>query len=399
MTQANIDVDQVRADTPGVDRVAHFNNAGASLPTSMVLDTVMDYLRSEAMVGGYETAEYRADALNACYPAAAQLLGTTEDNLAVVESSTRAWNGAFSAIPFTAGDRVLTTRAEYVSNMGGLLYARDRYGVEIDLVPNDEHGQVDVDALTELLGERTRVVSLCHIPTGGGLINPAAEIGARIRAHNDAGGNALFLLDACQSVGQLPVNVDAIGCDILSFTSRKFVRGPRGIGMVWANNSTLAQMTAPAGMDGGGGTWSEPFVFHPHATAKRFEMFELSMASKAGFGVALNYLLDVGVENVAARNAMLAERLRSGLSAIPGVIVRDQGQNQCAICTFTVRDLECLDVKLALRAKDINVSVTQVTSARLDFPTRDLEELNRASLHYYNTEAEIDRLLNAVAEL
>jgi len=224
----------VRAETPGVERVTHFNHAGASLPPRAVIDAVADYLEAESTLGGYEVAADRAADLDHVYAAACRFLGGEPKNWAFVESATRGWNAAFSALRFEPGDRVITTRAEYPSNMGGLLRAKEIQGIEIVIAPNDEHGQLDVGALENLLDDRTRLVSVTQIPTQGGLINPVDEVGAVLRDTS-----ILYQVDACQAVGQIPVNVDAIGCDILSFTGRKFMRGPRATGMVGASDAAL----------------------------------------------------------------------------------------------------------------------------------------------------------------
>jgi len=389
-----IDVDVVRADTPGCEVVAHFNSAGSSLPPVCVVDSVVEYLRREALIGGYEIADERHDDLSAVYTAACSLFGGRPDNWAFVESATRAWNAAFSALRFEVGDRVLTTRAEYPSNMGGLLRAGELQGVEIVVVPDDEHGQVDVSALESLLDERTRLVSLMHVPTQGGLVNPVIEVGRLLRDTP-----ILYQVDACQSVGQLPVDVDTIGCDILSFTGRKFLRGPRGTGMVWAGDAALERMANPAGVDGWGSSWDEPMTITPAATARRFEPYEVFFAGKVGLATAMRYASDIGVAEIAARNELLAGRLREALTAIDAVTVRDQGTERCAIVTFTVAGHPPRDIQMLLRGQRINVSIASQMSARLDFPDRGLDEVVRASVHYFNTIDEVDALVAAIERL
>ena len=322
------------------------------------------------------------------------MVGGEPRNWAFVESATRAWNAAFSALRFEPGDRVITTRAEYPSNMAGLLRAREIQGVEIAIAPDDEHGQVDVAALESMLDDRTRLVSMTHIPTQGGLINPAIEVGAILRETP-----ILYQVDACQSVGQLPVNVDQIGCDILSFTGRKFVRGPRGTGMVWANDTALSQMGNPAGVDMAGSSWVEPMLITPFADATRFEPYEVFFAGKVGLAAALRYAADVGIEDIAARNTELASELRAKLGSMPGVTVHDKGLNRSAIVTFAVAGQEPEIIARSLRAENINVSVATQSSARLDFPERGLDSLVRASVHYYNTSDEIDRLVTVLESL
>ena len=278
--------------------------------------------------------------------------------------------------------------------MAGLLRAREIQGVEIKVAPNDEHGQLDVPALAAMLDDRTRLVSVTHVPTQGGLVNPVAEVGKLLR-----GTSVLYQVDACQSVGQLDVNVEAIGCDVLSFTGRKFVRGPRGTGMVWASDKALSQMGNPAGVDMSGSEWQSPLEIIPHAKASRFEPFETFFAGKVGLEVALRYASDIGMSRIEARNSMLAERLRSSLASVQGVTVHDLGQVKSAIVTFDVEGCCAGQIKTVLGTKGINVSKSTLNSARLDFPGRGLTELVRASVHYYNTEDEIDRLVDVVSKL
>jgi len=386
-----LDIDAVRADTPGCDSVIHLNNAGSSLPPAQVLDCVVSYLRSEAMIGGYEIAEDRADDLAAVYRSASTLFGGAQENWAFVESATRAWNAAFSSLRFRPGDRILTTKAEYPSNMAGLLRAREIQGVEVEVVPDDAYGQVDVAALESMLDERTRLVSLTHIPTQGGLVNPAKQVGDILRD-----SPVLYQLDACQSVGQMPVNVADIGCDILSFTGRKFLRGPRGTGMVWASDAALDQMTTPSGVDTEGSTWDAPMTITALPAAARFEPYEVFYAGKVGLAKAMDYAAEIGIDEIATRIAELSNRLRSGLAGLPGVTVRDKGLHKSAIVTFTVDGRDPSDLRCQLREMSINVSTSTQNSARLDFPERHLDEVVRASVHYFNSTAEIDALIDAV---
>jgi len=384
----------VRAETPGCASVVHLNNAGASLPPSKVLDTVVEFLEAEARTGGYEIAAERADALESVYEYASTLFGGQPRNWAFVESATRAWNAAFSALRFTPGDRVLTTTAEYPSNMAGLLRAREIQGVEVLVVPDDAEGQVDVAALESMLDERTRLVSLAHVPTQGGLVNPAVQVGAILR-----NTPILYQLDACQSVGQLQVSIQDIGCDILSFTGRKFLRGPRATGMVWASDAALTQMGNPAGVDMQGSTWNAPMNVTPLDSARRFEPYEVFFAGKAGLAAALEYAAAIGFEEIEARNTELAAHLRSGLSGLPGLELTDKGHLKSAIVTFTVEGHHPTEIKEMLRSMSINVSVSSQDSARLDFPSRNLEAVVRSSVHYYNTEHEIDTFVSAIANL
>ena len=390
---SRFDVARARAETPGCDHVVHLNNAGASLPPGPVVDAVLGHLGLEARIGGYEAATEAADAIDRPYAAAAHLLGCDPGEIAVLESATRAWQAAFGAVPLEAGDRVLTSAAEYGSNYMQLLHTARRRGVEVEVIPDDESGQVSVTALADAIDDRVKLVAITHVPTGGGLVNPVAEVG---RVTRDAG--IPFLLDACQSLGQFPLDVDTIGCDFLAATSRKFVRGPRGVGVLYARGATTEHLE-PALVDMRSAVWDAPAHYEVHQGGRRFEGWEISTAAKIGFGVALDYAAGWGVDAIWQRVATLAARLRSGLAALPGVYVRDRGAVLGAIVTFSVEGSTPDEVRSALHEAGVNVWVVGAGAARLDLDRRGLASVVRASVHYFNTDDELERCCEAVAGL
>jgi cysteine desulfurase / selenocysteine lyase len=385
-----IDLERVRADTPGVEHVVHLNNAGSALPPRQVVDAVVEHLQREAEIGGYEAAAERKDRWEHTYDALALLLGADRDEIAVVENATRAWDMAFYAFAFQPGDRILTGRAEYASNWIALKHVTDRTGASIEVVPDDESGQIDVAALERLLDERVKLVSLVHVPTQSGLVNPAAAVGRVTRA-----AGVPLLLDACQSIGQLPVDVNEIGCDILSGTGRKFLRGPRGTGFLYVRRELIERLEPPL-LDMHAAEWQPDGSYRIRADARRFENWETYYAGKVGLGVAVDYALAIGIEDGWERIQVLASRLRAELAELPDVTVLDRGAVLGATVTFTVADLPAAEVQRRLAAERINVSVMDAASARLDFDPRGLEEAVRSSVHYYNSDEEIDVLVEAV---
>ena len=385
-----IDLERVRADTPGVEHVVHFNNAGSSLPPRQVVEAVVEHLQREAEIGGYEAAAERKDGWEHTYDALATLIGADRDEIAVVENATRAWDMAFYAFAFQPGDRILTGRAEYASNWIALKQVTDRTGASIEVVPDDESGQIDVAALTRLIDERVKLVSLVHVPTQSGLVNPAADVG---RVTRDAG--VPLLLDACQSIGQLPVDVSEIGCDILSGTGRKFLRGPRGTGFLYVRRDLIERLEPPF-LDLHAAEWQPDGSYLIRADARRFENWETYYAGKVGLGVAVDYALAIGVADGWRRIQELASRLRSELAEIPEVTLLDRGAVLGATVTFSVADVSAVDVRRRLAAEHINVSVMDAASAQLDFGARGLDEVVRSSVHYYNSDEEIDLLVDAV---
>jgi selenocysteine lyase/cysteine desulfurase len=386
-----IDVARARSETPGCEHVTHLNNAGSSLPPQPVLDAVVGHLQLEARVGGYEAHEQNEPAIERFYGAAAELVGARPEEIAFASSATRAWDMAFYAFPFERGDRILTAVAEYASNYIAYIQIAERTGVEVVPVPNDEHGQVSVDALRELVDERVKLIAITHVPTNGGLVNPAAEIGAVARETGIP-----YLLDACQSVGQLPVDVEEIGCDVLSATGRKYLRGPRGTGFLYVRSSLLDRLEPPF-LDMRAADWVEPDRYELRPDALRFEEWEQAYAAKVGLATAIDYALGWGLDGVWERVAALGESLRARLGDIEGVTVRDLGAVRCGIVTFTVDGVEAQQLKDLLARERINVTASPRTSTLLDSEERGLPELVRASVHYYNTDEELERLVRVIA--
>ena len=390
-------VEAARRDTPGIANVVHFNNAGAALPPQVVLDTVIDHLRREAAVGGYEAAAEASTRLDAVYESIAALIGATAGEIAVVENATRAWDMAVYGYPFRRGDRVLTARAEYASNVIALLQLQQRHGIEIVLIDDDEYGQVALDHMETELARGATMVALTHAPTNGGLINPAAAVGELCRDHG-----VFYVLDACQSVGQVPIDVKAIGCDVLSATGRKYLRGPRGTGLLYVGERALERCEPPF-LDLHAATWTTDSTYEVRPGAKRFENWEANIAAKIGLGAAVDYALGVGIDNTWPRIQALAERLRGDLAEMEQVDVRDKGAVRGGIVTFTVHGRSAEEIKNRLSDARINTSVSLSEFARYDLPHRlpqgEVTALVRASVHYYNTDTEIDQLLDVLGRI
>ena len=388
-----IDVDRVRADTPAAERRIHLNNAGASLPPEAVVRATVDYLETESREGGYETASARVDDLDRVYVEAASMLNCEVAELAFQQNASQAWWAAYNSVPIERGDRILASSAEYVASGIGLVFAAER-GVDVELIPDDEYGQTSVEALEQMLDERVKLVCVTHVPTSGGLINPVEALGQAIRR----GSDATYLVDGCQSAGQLRLDVEAIGADFLSFTGRKFCRAPRGTGMLYQRNG-LEGLLPPKVNDGWGNDWVGPWEIQPKVGAKVHELFEYSFAAKVGFGVALGYANELGLDNIAARTGALAAMLRQRLDSIDGVTVADLGRERSGIVTFSVDGSNPSAVADHLASHGINASLAKPGAGQFDLAKRAPDGLVRASVHYFNTVDELDRTAEAVAGL
>jgi selenocysteine lyase/cysteine desulfurase len=388
-----IDLARARRDTPGAAQVLHFNNAGAALMPTPVVEAQLRHLQQEAAMGGYEAADAADGRREAVYDSIARLINAERQEIALVENATVGWDLAFYAIPFKPGDRILTARAEYASNYIAFLQVARRTGAVIEVVPSDDSGALDVAALERMIDGRVRLIAITHVPTNGGLVNPAAEVGRVARRHG-----ILYLLDACQSVGQMPIDVAALGCDMLSATGRKYLRGPRGCGFLYVRRGVLDQLEPPF-LDLQAATWVAPDCYEPRPDARRFENWENNVAAQLGLGVAVDYALGWGLAAIEVRVGALAEELRARLRAIRGVTVTDLGRKRCGIVTFTVADRAADDIVAALHQRKINTVSSSPRSTLLDATARKLPPVVRASVHYYNSEDEVARFAGALAEL
>jgi cysteine desulfurase / selenocysteine lyase len=388
-----LDVERARRETPGCEEVLHFNNAGSSLMPESVLRATVGHLELEARMGGYEAAAREEESLERVYGATARMLGCGPDEIAVIENATRAWDMAFYSIPFSPGDRILTAQAEYASNFIAFLQVAKRTGASVEVVPSDESGRLSVEALRGMMDGRVKLVAMTHVPTNGGLVNPAAEVGKVAR---EAG--CLYLLDACQSAGQMPLDVREIGCNMLSATGRKFLRGPRGTGFLYVGREILEHLEPPF-LDLHAAEWVARDRYEVRPDARRFENWETNFAGKVGLGVAVDYALEIGLAAIRDRVYALAEGLRERLDDVPGVAVKDLGVERCGIVTFVADGMGAGEIKGVLAEHAINVSVSPPNSTRLDAEARELGEMVRASVHYYNTEDEVERFCATLTDI
>lgn len=390
-----LDLKNIRTDTPATQRRAYLHNAGAALTPAPIVQAMKDYLDLEAEIGGYAAAIREAPRMDGVYRSVARLLNAQPTEIALVENATVAWQMAFYALALTfrPGDRILTAEAEYAANYVAFLQIAKRTGIEIGIVPSDATGALDVAALERMIDSRVKLIAITWVPTNGGLVNPAAAVGKIARAHNIP-----YLLDGCQAVGQMAVDVQALGCDMFSATGRKFLRGPRGSGFLYMRRDLMLRLEPPM-IDHFGADWVARDRYELRDDARRFETWENNYAARLGLGLAIDYALEIGLAEIEARCRSLSQQLRHGLSGIPGAIVRDLGQHPSAIVSFTLDGLAARDVVAKAAAANITIGASDPASTRIDAERRALPTLVRASPHYYNSEEDVDRLVQFCAGL
>lgn len=390
-----MDIDALRRDTPGVQHRIHLNSAGSSLMPTPVIDAVEGHFRLEAHIGGYEAHDEALADIEEAYADVATLLGTSADRIAMTEHATQSFVAAMSAIPFEQGDVIVTTRNDYVSNQIQYLSLSNRFGVEVVRVPDAPEGGVDLHAMEETIHRRRpKLVAVTQIPTNSGLVQDVAAIGTMCRARG-----ILFLVDGCQSVGQMPVDVEAMGCDFFSATSRKYLRGPRGAGFLYVSDRVLETGLEPLFPDLRGADWIDADLYQPAPDAKRFETWEFAWALVLGTGAAARYATTLGIDAIQERSRALANSLRERLPEIAGAEVLDRGPELGATVTASFDGHEPADLVRQLRKRGINTSSQTRLDAVIDYDAKGVDGALRMSPHYFNTEADLNALLDGLREI
>lgn len=358
-----------------------------------VLQTVIGHIEREGAIGGYEAHGESLGRIEEVYDSVARLVGSVREEIALAESATLAWQRVFYSLTFGPGDRILTTTGEFAANYVAYLQVTRRTGATVEVIPNDQTGALDPEALEAMIDDKVRLIAITWIPTNGGLVNPAAQVGQIANARRIP-----YLLDACQAAGQMPIDVAQLGCDMLTATGRKFLRGPRGTGFLYIRRSFL-EGVEPAFIDLFGAPWTGPAQYTLRPDARRFEMWEANYATRLGFGAAIEYALSVGLDRIEGRCRALADRLRCELAETSGITVRDLGANLGSIVSFTHGEIEAKTIMGKLAAEGISVSVSPPASTPLDATARRLPNVVRVSPHYYNTDEELTTFAAALRRI
>ena len=390
-----MDLTRWRSDTPGCESVVHLNNAGAALVPRPVRDAILGHLALEEELGGYEAADAQAEPLRQAYADVARVLGAQARNVALVQNSTVAFAQALGAFDLGPGDVIVTSRSDYASNQIMYLSLARRRGVEIIRAADAPEGGVDPESVRSLVARRRpALVSLTWIPTNSGLVQPVEAVGRICRE-----ADVPYLIDGCQAVGQMPIDVGRLHCDYFTAATRKFMRGPRGLGFLYVSDRMLQSGAYPVLVDMHGATWTEADAFELTPDARRFETWEFAYALVLGLGAAARYALEVGLDTAQDRARELADYARGRLATLPGVRVLDRGPELCAIVTVAVAGLDTRDIKLELRRRRINTSSPHREDAVIDMDEKRTESALRISPHYYNTKEEIDTAVEALDEI
>ena len=389
-----IDIEKIRAETPGIEFSTHLLACGSSLMPQRVVDVILEHTQLEALMGGYEAEAKKIDDLNKIYDIVAEHIGANSHEIALMENSTVAWSHAFYALPLKSGSRILTSEAEYAANYVAFLQRAKRDNLTIDIIPSDQNGTLDTNALEAMVDERVGLIAISWIPTNGGLVNPAENVGKVAKKYNIP-----YLLDACQAAGQMQIDVNKIQCDFLSATGRKFLRGPRGTGFLYINEKWLDTIE-PVMIDHFGAPWVKKNVYELREDARRFETWENSYALRAGLGEAIKYAEEVGIDLIHERVQLLAKFNRDLLSEIKNIQLRDIGTEQCGIISFSIDEKnDPKEIVDQMSEAGFAIGLVGPESTLIDSERRNLPTLLRMAPHYYNTEDEIEKAVKQVSLL
>ena len=388
-----LDINKIRLETPGCQSRIHFNNAGGSLIPRGVSVAVESYLNREQEIGSYEAAEEAKVLINSFYTKFSELLNCSESEIAFIENSTRAWEMAVHSISWKPGDQIITGENEYGSNYLGLLHLAKQRSLKILTIPNDESGTISLSQLEESVTDKTRLIAITHVASQRGDVQPASKVGEIANKHN-----ILYLLDACQSVGQINLDTKSLKCDFLCGSGRKYLRGPRGTGFLYTKSTALKTLE-PVFLDLHSANWKDVGSYEFVRDAKMFECWERNMAAMIGLTTAVEYLLKLDVKMVEQRVKQLSLNLREKLSELAAIKILEKSNNCSGIVTFTKTSISATDLKDELQKKGINISVIKQRNARLDLGKECTGDINRASLHYYNSEQEISEFIKQLTKL
>jgi selenocysteine lyase/cysteine desulfurase len=360
------------------------------MPT-VVSEAIQRHIQLESEIGGYEAHEAAASQIRDVYEDLACYIGAQPAEIAVVENATVAFAQALSAFDLRSGDVIITSRADYPSNQLMYLSLARRLGVEIRRAADLPEGGVDPDSVRALARDgRCRVIAITWVPTNSGLIQNVEAVGAVAEELEIP-----YIIDACQSVGQIPIDVARLKCDFLAAAARKFLRGPRGIGFLYVSERIAGRGAYPLYVDMRGADWTAADTYALASGGRRFENWEFAYALVLGMGAAVRYARSVG-DAAYTRPAALAAKLRTLLAETPGVRVTDLGRRLAAIVTAAVSGHEPEAIKLALRKRGVNVWVSEPQEGANDARG---EELLRLSPHYYNTEDELETAVGILREV
>ncbi len=372
----------------------HFNNAGTGISNINIIKLISSYMRKEKMYGGYEIAERYSKKIQKLYLNLGRLLNSNKNEVSFIPNTTLGWNLIFSSLKFTKNDEILIFENEYNSNYISML-KRKRDIKKIVISKIDCDGLICEKDFLKNLSKFTKVCSLQHISSQCGNKINIKRICKIIKEYNP---NIVIILDCCQSVGQVEINVKSIGCDVLIGSGRKYLCGPRGTGFIYIRNK-LRKKIIPVFEDMSTTSIKKNHQLEIRNDSKIFETFEQSIALKLGLSKAVENLLKIGIKKIERKILSLSLHLRKELEKFRQIIFLECMDNLSGINTFYIKDIETAYIYKFLKKNYINTQISDDSVSYLYFKRKRIKNVIRVSLHYYNTKKEIDFFIKKIKNL
>ena len=362
------------------EQPVYLNTAAAGLQSPQVLEKIQAHLQLESECGGYVAAEKVQSDLASCRENLAQLLNCTASEIALTDSASRAWHRILNCFDFQRDDIVLVSPTIWGGNYFTLLQLEKRFGIQVQCMPTEADGNLDLDRLKQQIQQkvrqqpksRVRFMELTLAPSGWDAWQATGDIAQLARAHSIP-----LVVDASQAFGQRELDVNDLGCDFLFASGRKWLAGPRGTGVLYARQSSTSHL-CPLGLDQHTGFLKDDEL-HWLPDARRFELSESSVALRLGLGEAAKQTLSRQQAGESVLLKKLAADYRQLISEIPGFELPDLSGEPGAIVTFRHAVQSPVAVRDFLRQHHIEVGIHPRTYMPLHAPTQRLGDCLRVS--------------------
>ena len=365
----------------------NFNNAGASLLEQSTENEISKYLKLETKISGYYIEQEKKEILNNFYFNAAKLLNCKPKEISFLQSSTYGWNLFISSLTTKKKSNVVIFDNEYGSNYISLI--NNNFNVRVSKLK--ENGQVSFEDLRKKIDRYTALVAVCHIASQCGNIIDVEKLGRFIKNINS---NIIFLIDACQSAGHLKLNVKKNMCDALVCSGRKYLRGPRGTGLIFIKDSIQKNIT-PKIID----TTKSKIIGRNLSIFNKeniFETFEYSPSLKIGLSKAIEKYNKLGHKKIELKIKNLSKYFRKKISSNPYVIVHENEKLISGINTFSIKGKGSHDIYSFLKQKKMITSVSTFQTSTHYFKKKKFNDVVRVSFHYFNKKKEVDYLVSCI---
>ncbi len=372
----------------------YLNHAACGLLPDAALHAMHGYALREQALGAYGAARQVQAEIEQLYQGIAATIHAQPQDIALTQGNSDGWSLVVSAMDWSGGGRILAPRSEWGGNLGILMQLSAQCGVQVEEIPSDADGAVDLEALETLLRTPASLVVLTWMPANSPLVQPAEAVGALC-----AQAGVPLLVDAAQAVGQWPVDVRQLQCAALTAPGRKWLRGPRGTGFVYVHPDFLPRLR-PLTADHFSRPWQTGNTWTYRADARRLEQSEASVALRLGLGAALAAWNALGMERIHGEIQKRADWLRDGLDCLPGIRAHRSGRHASSgIVTLECSRHDAAALHRGLQERGVEAALSPVAFTPWDMQARGLSAVLRLSAGHDTAWGSLQYCLDALAEV